>query len=497
MTKVLLVDDMDDSIKTISGVLTDRGFVVESAYNEFDANKLFLVAQNGDDPFDFVVIDVRLHGGEAEDESGLNLAGLLRLLNEQVHIILYTGGRVKSQQIVHAIRYTGAIDFIEESEDKAFEILKSIQKAIAEEKRIGFKKFTKEIRLALSLALNQPIHLRSQGSFTVSTRTDTQLHVNLDQYARLAENARNDPLQLHFQAKDIGNRLWIDLFNNNPEAFEIYSEISNQGAPVNFQFEATGEFLRLPLEFLRKPDTPDYLSLQHPISRMIFDVRSKREAISPSFLAKKRRLQILLLASNTEPSIPGVDSEILELGKYFKNHHASSVSVTLIPSDDATIERVREELKNPRYDLIHYAGHGYFDPSFPDGSFLLFWEGKKKGYPLVLMKVDELKFLLGQSEARFVYLSSCLGTATGSQSTLLDGDFLGLADAVVQAGVPSVVGFRWPVSDEGSKRLSMMFYKSLLEQGSPEIALWRARSEFAATNKNDPAWLSPILIHQK
>jgi CHAT domain-containing protein len=78
----------------------------------------------------------------------------------------------------------------------------------------------------------------------------------------------------------------------------------------------------------------------------------------------------------------------------------------------------------------------------------------------------------------------------------MDDDFLGIADAVVQAGVPSTLGFRWPVSDVGAPKLAKAFYGSLLRQGSPEIALWKARRELAGLGRDDPTWLSPILIHQ-
>lgn len=113
------------------------------------------------------------------------------------------------------------------------------------------------------------------------------------------------------------------------------------------------------------------------------------------------------------------------------------------------------------------------------------------------MRATELKLLLERSEARLVYMSNCYGATTGSQTDLLDDDFLGLADAAMQAGVPSVIGFLWPVSDVGAPKLTLAFYRSLLEQGSPEIALWHARRELARPNKDDPTWLSPILIHQE
>jgi len=52
------------------------------------------------------------------------------------------------------------------------------------------------------------------------------------------------------------------------------------------------------------------------------------------------------------------------------------------------------------------------------------------------------------------------------------------------------------ISDVSAAKLAMAFYMSLLDQGSPEIALWRARCELA-TDLNDMTWLSPILIHQQ
>ena len=112
------------------------------------------------------------------------------------------------------------------------------------------------------------------------------------------------------------------------------------------------------------------------------------------------------------------------------------------------------------------------------------------------MKATELKLLLEQSGARLVYLSCCYSTTAAGEVALLDDDFLGLADAAVQAGVPSVLGFRWPVADDGARRLALTFYQSLLDQGRPDVALFKARRELAI-DRNEPTWLSPILIHQE
>ena len=128
-------------------------------------------------------------------------------------------------------------------------------------------------------------------------------------------------------------------------------------------------------------------------------------------------------------------------------------------------------MKKTNYDIIHYAGHGFFDAASPEDSYLLFWRDAGTKTEKLKMKATELKLLLDQSEARLVYLSCCYGTAAADNAALLDDDFLGLTDAVVLAGVPSVLGYRWPVSDAGAPKLALSFYKSLLKQGRPDVAL--------------------------
>lgn len=112
------------------------------------------------------------------------------------------------------------------------------------------------------------------------------------------------------------------------------------------------------------------------------------------------------------------------------------------------------------------------------------------------MKASELGTLLSRADVRFVYLSCCQGAATGSPANLLDDDFLGIAEAVIQEGVPAVLGYRWPVSDGGALTLAKAFYRSLAEKHELDVALLDARHAVATTDRNDITWLSPILIMQ-
>jgi CHAT domain-containing protein len=489
MYRILVVDDEADVRSTLSGVLADAGYSVHEAANEGEAMKAIL-----DGSFDFAVIDVRLHGDDEKDESGLSLAFAINRLRPQIRLIMLTR-YVITEQIVRAIRYYGVIDFIEKAGDWDQQILETIQKESKKSKpqRLDTTKFS------LSLAIGQPIILRTRGMHVCSRRTSKNLQIQMERYARKTELARTDEKNLHFQTKDIGLSLWQDIFVAHPEIKEAYGETcTNQNTLVSLQIEAPVDFLRLPLEFMYQGDQSKCLVLQHPLARFVCGVIPKREPISRQRLALAKNLRVLIIASNTEPPISGVDIETQKLRNFLeKEQRDIFVDVKLISTKQATYGYVRDELKKPNYDIIHYAGHGLYNPDSPEKSSLFFWSKKNKHGDVVPMKATELKMLLEKSEARLVYLSCCYGTATGDPSALLDDDFLGLADSAVNAGIPTVLGFRWPVSDDGACQLALAFYRSLLEQGSPGIALLEARRELAGPNRDDPAWLSPILIHQE
>jgi CheY-like chemotaxis protein len=495
MYRILVVDDTPDFRHVLEGVLSDEGHIVQDAANEGEA--LDAVFQES---FDFACIDVRLHGEGEDDESGLSLVMALRAIDPKIRVILLTR-YVRAKQIVRAIRYLGVVDFVDKStqnwDRRLLDILAETEENQKDPKQIRMKTMGDTTTLSLSLAPKRPLMIRARGTHVCSRDTSKTLGINLDRYARKTKLARQSLKDLRFQVSEIGHELWREIFTDHPEAVRTYLEARAKSQSLSLLFESPREFLQLPLEFTRSDEPDEYLILQHPLSRFVCGATPKREALSPQMLARTSQLRILLIASNTEPSIDGVDIETQKLHDYLHSQDRIPAEVTFLPTERATYDRVRTELKGVNYDIIHYAGHGYHKSDSPEASSLYFWSEENKQGDILPMKAAELEMLLARSEVRLVYLSSCYGAATGGKATLLDDDFLGLADAVAQAGVPSVLGFRWPVSDEGACEMALAFYRSLLDQGKPEIALWSARREIAAPDRNDTTWMSPILIHQK
>ena len=71
--------------------------------------------------------------------------------------------------------------------------------------------------------------------------------------------------------------------------------------------------------------------------------------------------------------------------------------------------------------------------------------------------------------------------------------FENIAQAIVEARVPEVIGFIWPVQDVESKFLATRFYNGFLKRFDASQALYQARMSF---DEEARIWAAPVLIQQ-
>jgi len=352
----------------------------------------------------------------------------------------------------------------------------------------------------------QVIHASLSGADTFACQTTDLFDVgasDLPHYDRRLQNAYR-AADWRFQAKDIGRELYTRLFARHLQVTGCYQRACgqvNSERDLRIVFKSPPAFLRLPFEFLY--DNPDYLVLRHPLSRFIVGVHTVRAPLSARFfnamMDKGQKLKILLVASDTG-GLDGVDDEVASLNDRLRqlvpDSGLTGYEIRYLPTEKATIERLRRELRRCKYHILHYAGHGQYNPQTTEESCLYFWQSEKRQGDRLPLKASELTMLVRDSALSFVYLSCCASATTGDDAQLLDDDMLGLADGLVRAGVPSVLGFRWPVSDQGAKTLALAFYESLFTQGNPDVALLDARCRVAEQARDERAWISPLLIVQ-
>jgi pimeloyl-ACP methyl ester carboxylesterase len=120
------------------------------------------------------------------------------------------------------------------------------------------------------------------------------------------------------------------------------------------------------------------------------------------------------------------------------------------------------------FDLLHYAGHGDFDPQHPERVGWVFKGG--------LLTARELERM--DRAPRLVVANACLSaltsdvTPTGSSAARVsDTDLLpSLADEFFHRGVRDYVGTAWEVSDEGAIRFAQALYESVLPRSDGRAA---------------------------
>ena len=119
---------------------------------------------------------------------------------------------------------------------------------------------------------------------------------------------------------------------------------------------------------------------------------------------------------------------------------------------------VLAELLEGGYDLVHYSGHGDFDPV----------DGTRVGWVFEGGELTSRELELVTRPPRLIVANACLsglvsrvrggGRAAKREATLLPG----LADEFFRRGVRDYVGTAWEVNDDGAVEFARVFYGALL-----------------------------------
>ena len=142
---------------------------------------------------------------------------------------------------------------------------------------------------------------------------------------------------------------------------------------------------------------------------------------------------------------------------------ADAVRAGLAPLSDRGLARVRVEravtvealhrlVADGPCDVLHFVGHGTWDPNARTGALLL--ESRSGGVAPV--EASSLRALLAGRGIALVVLNACQ-TARGSRGDLARG----VAPALVQAGLPAVVANQFSVLDAAALAFARELYRSL------------------------------------
>jgi CHAT domain len=180
-------------------------------------------------------------------------------------------------------------------------------------------------------------------------------------------------------AKELGRRLYEAVFSGEVRACWRSSltdaEAQGVGLRLRLHIEGAGEISELPWEYLYNASLNRFLSLSEytPLVRYL----DLPERIRP--LAVTTQLEILVMISSPT-DYPGLDVE----SEWSRLNHALErlidrglVRLERLP--EARLSVLQRALRRRQYHVLHFVGHGGFDPASEDGVLVLRDEAGRGG----------------------------------------------------------------------------------------------------------------------
>jgi CHAT domain-containing protein len=187
------------------------------------------------------------------------------------------------------------------------------------------------------------------------------------------------------------------------------------------------------------------------------------------------RLRVLLVADPTE-DLPGAAAEGAALAPLLTGRNAEVESLT---GAEATRDRLRALLRSGRFDVLHFAGHGHFDPNRPGESGLV-CAGDKVLRGVDLDGIGDLPAL--------VFFNACEAARVRRRKEprrRARRPSTSLAEAFLVGGVANFLGTHWPVGDDAALEFSTHLYPALLAGRPLGTAIRDARRAVQARGSGD------------
>jgi hypothetical protein len=216
---------------------------------------------------------------------------------------------------------------------------------------------------------------------------------------------------------------------------------------------------RLPIvRYLPRPEPPLPLDVQPPL-RLLLTIASPKGVPELDVVRERERIE--------QAITPLRERKLLQL--------------TTI--DHTTVAALQRELRRGVH-IWHHIGHGAFDVRAANGSLALETED---GH-LDALDAKRLGILLEDSGIRLAVLNAC-ETARFSMDPLL-----GIAPALVRAGVPAVIAMQFSLPDPSAVEFAGTFYEALADDYPVDACLSEARRAIIAkVGLGEVDWAIPVL----
>jgi CHAT domain-containing protein len=252
-----------------------------------------------------------------------------------------------------------------------------------------------------------------------------------------------------------------------------------QSRPVVVVHDSEGS--RIPWETLRAGDV-------HPALEGGLTRRYASDTLTVARWNEHRapgaRLQVLVVVDPTL-DLPGAADEGAALSRMLR---AGGAEVELLSGSAATRRALLREFASGRHDVLHFAGHGFFDAGDPGNSGLV-CAGQEVLRGADLDGLGNLPALVFFNACEAARVRRPRGTAGARLFAFRRST--SVAEAFLGGGVANFIGTHWPVGDQAALVFSTSFYQQLLDGALLGDCVLAARRQVAAIGSID--WADYIL----
>jgi hypothetical protein len=283
----------------------------------------------------------------------------------------------------------------------------------------------------------------------------------------------------------VGDQLFAALFTGELYACLIRSldaaERQDAGLRIRLRLTDSPALTHLPWEFLHYAAAGRFLTLS-TTSPLVYYL----ELAQPTQpLAVTPPVGILVLTA-CPTDLPPLDADKeWSLLEQALDKLVQAGTILLVRLHNPTLLDLQRALRQHVLHIIHFVGHGLFDEATRTGAVAFCTDA---GLAELVSGTALGQLLHNERTLRLVVLNAC----EGSRTALAD-PFTGMAQALVQQGLPAVIAMQHPFSEAAALTFAGEFYGALADGYPVDAALTEARVAIA-TRQRGGEWGTPRLF---
>jgi len=283
--------------------------------------------------------------------------------------------------------------------------------------------------------------------------------------------------------RDVGLTLFRALFSG--PVYGRYTAAvaaaADRGEPLRIVLRLRApELAAVAWEALLDPETEEYVCQQEPLVR---HVQSPKAANPLTVPAPLRVLGVVAAPKDLAPI------DVAEEKRRVSEALAETVRDGRVVLDwvaSGTWADVQDRLLNDVWHVLHFVGHGGYDPAADEGVLALV--GDNGNADFVGAKRFATLLHTARPVPRLIVLNTCASGESG-----VDDLFSSTAAALVRSGVTAVVAMQFVISDRAAIAFSRGMYAAIAQNRALDEAVRIGRIEILGTSSHTLEWITPVV----